>query len=70
MERNHSGNLVKDIIRNNSVMLYEFGPVVQEENALYYISYLELWQPLCFLGQNYCAILVEGIMRINSVKLF
>ena len=34
-----------------------------------YISYLELWQPLWWSG-TICAILVEGIMRNNSVKLF
>ena len=34
------------------------------------ISYLELWQPLCSAEWNHCAVLVEGIMRNNSVKLF
>ena len=33
------------------------------------VSYLELWWPLQLSGTVY-AILVEGIMRNNSVKLF
>ena len=39
--------LVDGIIRNNSVKLFEFGPVVQEEMPFKYISYLELWRPFC-----------------------
>ena len=34
------------------------------------IAYLELAQPLCLWSGNICAVLVEGIMRNNSVKLF
>ena len=34
------------------------------------ISYLELWQPFVQRTDTICAILVEGIMRNNSVKLF
>ena len=34
------------------------------------ISYLELWLPLCSVERNHCAILVEGMIRNNSVKLF
>ena len=34
------------------------------------ISYLELWQPFCLRCRNICALLVEGVMRNNSVKLF
>ena len=34
------------------------------------ISYLELWQLLCSVDWNFCAILEEGIMRDNPVKLF
>ena len=34
------------------------------------ISYLELWQPFVWPSVTICAILVEGIMRNNSVKLF
>ena len=34
------------------------------------ISYLELWQPLFQWSKTICAILVDGIMRNISVKLF
>ena len=34
------------------------------------ISYLELWQPFVQGSRIICAILIEGIMRKNSVKLF
>ena len=34
------------------------------------ISYLELWRLFCSAERNHSAILVEGIMRNNSVKLF
>ena len=50
-------------------LLFEFGPVVQEM-SLKDISYLELWRPLCWPSGTISAILVEGIMRNNSVKLF
>ena len=46
---------------------FKFGPVIQEENLFKDISYLELWQQSRTM---ICAILVEGIMGINSVKLF
>ena len=36
----------------------------------YCIFYLEHWQHFCSAEQTSCAILVEGIMRKNSVKLF
>ena len=55
-------NLVDCIKRNNCFL--EFGPVVQEM-SLKDISYLELWQPLSIR-----AILVDCIMRNNSMKLF
>ena len=48
----------------------EFGPVVQKEMSFEDISYIELWQPFVKQTQNICAILVEGIMRNNSLKLF
>ena len=41
---------------------FEFEPVVQEEMPFKDIPYLEVWQPLC-------VILIEGIMRNNSMKL-
>ena len=54
-------------MRNN---YSEFKPAVQKEMSLKYISYLELWQPLVQWSGTICAILVEGIMGNNSVKLF
>ena len=48
---------------------FEFGPVVQEIEFKD-ISYLELWGPIFWCSETICAILVEGIMRNNSVKLF
>ena len=41
-ERNHLCNFEGGIMRNNSVKLFEFGPVVQEEMLFKDISYLEL----------------------------
>ena len=34
-------------MRNNSVKLFLFGPVVQEEMPFKGISYLDIWQPFC-----------------------
>ena len=34
------------------------------------ISYLEVWQPPRSVDRTICGILVEGIMRKNSVKYF
>ena len=48
-------------MRNISVKYFEFGPVVQEKMSFKDISYLPFF---------ICAILVEGIMRNISVKLF
>ena len=48
---------------------FNFGPVVQEI-SFEDISYLELWQPLFQRSKTIFAILVEGIMRNFSVKLF
>ena len=63
--------LVEGIMRNNSVKLFEFGPVVQEEMPFENISYLELWRPFCSVERKHvCNILVEGIKRNYSVKLF
>ena len=49
---------------------FEIGPVVHEEMSFTDISYLELWRPFIQRSEIICAILVEGIMRNNSVKLF
>ena len=48
----------------------EFGPVDHKEMSFTDISYLELWQPFCSAECNHLCILVEGIIRKNSVKLF
>ena len=59
--------LVKGFMRKNSVKLFEFGPVVQEEMSLKDISYLELWRPFCSAElKHICAILVEGINKNKS----
>ena len=47
----------------------KFGPVVQEI-SFEDISYLKLCQPLFRQSKTTCAILVEGIMKNISVKLF
>ena len=43
-------NSVEGIMNNNSVIFFEFGPVVQDEMRFKDISCLELWQPLLFGG--------------------
>ena len=49
---------------------FEFGPVVQEEISFKGISYLVHRQPFVQQSATICAILVEVIIRNNSVKLF
>ena len=66
VEWNRLCNFGRKHLRNN----FEFGLVVQEEMSFKDISYLELWRPLFLRSGTICAILVEGIMRNNSVKLF
>ena len=51
-------------------IILNFGLVVQQEILFKDISYLELWQPFVLWSGTLCAILVEGILRNNSVKLF
>ena len=51
----------------SGVGYHEFRPLVMEEQPFKDISYLELWQPFWI---DICAILEEGAMRNNSVKLF
>ena len=41
-----------------------------EGDAIKYISYLEPWQPLCSVTRASCEILIEGIIRNDSEKLF
>ena len=57
-------------MRNNSVKKIEFGPQVQEEMSCKDISYLELWRPSVWRRGTICAVLVEGIIRNNSVFIF
>ena len=45
--------LVACIMRNNSVKIFGFRPVVQEEMLFRDISYLELWQPFCSVEWNH-----------------
>ena len=40
-------------MRNTSVKLFRFGPVVQEEMWFKDISILELWRPLCLAELNH-----------------
>ena len=49
---------------------FEFGPVVQEEMSFKDIYYLELWWPFVQRSRNICEILVDGVMRNNSVNSF
>ena len=68
-ERGHHGEQKKfgqGIMGNNSLKIFEFGPVVQEM-SFRDSSYME---PFVQRSRTICAILVEGIKRNNSVKLF
>ena len=71
MERNHLCNFGR---RHHEEQFCEiilnFEPVVREEMPFKGNSYLELWQPFVQQSVSICAILVEGIMSNNSVKLF
>ena len=44
--------------------------MVQEKMSFKDISYLELWWPFDQQSETICAILVEDIMRNDSVDLF
>ena len=45
--------LVEGIKGNNSMKLFEFETVVQEEMSFKDISYLEIWRPFCSAEQNH-----------------
>ena len=45
--------LVKGMMRNNSVKLFELEPVVQKKISSTDISYQELWQPFCSVEGNH-----------------
>ena len=55
---------------NIHVKFMKFRPVYQEEMMSKDISYLVLWWPFFQRSRNICAMLVEDIMRNNSVNLF
>ena len=55
-------------MENVAVKLFE--PVVQEEMSFKDITYLELCGSFFWRSKTICAILVEGIMRNNCLKLF
>ena len=58
-------------MRNIAVKNIEFGTVVQEEMLFKGISYLELCWPLSSVDWNHlCSVLVQCIMRNNSMKPF
>ena len=58
-------------MKSNSVKLFfEFGPVVHQEMLFKDISYLGSGDPFVQWSRTICEILVKGIMRNNSVKLF
>ena len=42
-------------MRNISVKLFQLRPVVHEEMLLKKLSYLQLWQPFCYLELNHLA---------------
>ena len=52
---------------NSSVIFFEFEPVVPEM-LFKDTSYLELWWPFLLRSATICEILIEGILRNNSVK--
>ena len=51
-EQNLCATLVEGIMRNNSLKLFEFGPVVQEETSFKDNSYLEPWWPFSSSERN------------------
>ena len=55
-------------MRNTHVKLYGIW-TSGSGDVVYDISYRKLWQPLCSADRNHLC-KVEGIMRINYVKLF
>ena len=71
MEQNQLCNVGRGYYEEQFCKIFEFGPVVQEEMPFEDISYLELWRPFRSAKRKHvCNILVEGIKRNNSVKLF
>ena len=69
MEQNHLCIFGRGYLQEQICKKY-FGPVIQEEMHLNHISYLEVWWSFFQRSGTICAILVEDIMRNNSVKSF
>ena len=59
MEQNHLCNFE----RGHNGEHTKFEPVIQEM-SFKDISYIELWQPLCSVDWNLCAILEEGFLFV------
>ena len=57
-------------MRNNSVKLFVFRPVVQEEMLFKCISYLELWNPFCSAKCSHSCNFGRWYYEEQSVKLF
>ena len=75
MEQNHLCNVGRRYYEEQFCEIIlnweDQGPVVQVEMPFEDISYLELWRPFRSAERKHvCQILVEGIKRNNSVKLF
>ena len=56
-------------MRNNSVIYFQFGLTVQEMSLKTFLIYSSD-SPFVWWSRTIYAILVEGIMRNNSLKLF
>ena len=69
LDWNHLCNIGRRHHEEQSCKNIEFGPVVQEEMQLKFLI-LSSDSPFVQLSIIICAILVEGIQRNNSVKLF
>ena len=54
-------------MRNSSVKLFNFGPVVREEMSFKDVSFLQIWRPIRLTEQihlcNFCGESVEDINR-------
>ena len=62
--------LKEGIMGNILVKLYEIWTVIQKEMSFKDISYLEPGSPIVQWTRTFCAMLEEGTMTNNPVKLF
>ena len=62
---------VNGIMRNTSVKIFGFGPVVQQEIAFKDITYLEFWRPSCLAERNhlYLGDFVRGHYEKNLCEI-